>query len=227
MPEGSWLPPSDGLVYGVILNDPQSMAHYGEKLHQPPHVKPPEAPVLYIKPYNTHVGHGAVVTLPAGADAVEVGASLGVVFSASCACVTVESAPASVAGYTIAIDLSLPKDSLYRPPIVEKCFDGACPLGPWLVDRDDVPDPNALTIRTFINDKLVATRSTGDMLRPVWTLVTDISDFMSFHPGDVLLAGYPLTVPRAKPGDVIAVEIDGLGRLECRIASHADAGACA
>ena len=213
-----WLPPIEGLVYGVILNDADSLEHYGDRMHRAPHVKPPTAPVLYIKPYNTHVNHGAVVTLPAGADRVEIGASLGIVFSSSCACVTMESAPASVAGYTLAIDLSLPKDDLYRPPILEKCFDGACPMGPWMVDRDDVPDPNALSIRTYINDELVATRSTGDMLRPVWKLVTDVCDFMSFHPGDVLLAGYPLTAPTAKPGDRIAVEIDGFGRLECRIA---------
>ena len=216
---GAWLPPSSGLVYGVILNDPSSIDTYGERLHKPPHVKPPVAPVLYIKPYNTHTGHGSTVALPSGADTVEVGACLGIVFASSCARLSAESSRSSVAGYTIAIDLSLPKESLYRPPIIEKCFDGACPLGPWMIDRADISDPDALTIRTFINDQLVAMRSTRDSLRPVSSLITDICEFMSFHPGDVLLTGYPLTVPRAKPGDRIAVEIDGLGRLECRLAS--------
>lgn len=214
---GAWLPPSNGLVYGVILNDRSSLDTYGERLHQPPHGKPPVAPVLYIKPYNTHTGHGSTVTLPPGADSVEVGACLGIVFASSCARLTAQSTLSNVAGYTIAIDLSLPKESLYRPPIIEKCFDGACPLGPWMIDRADISDPDALTIRTFINDRLVATRSTGESLRSVSTLITDICEFMSFHPGDVLLTGYPLTAPRAKPGDRIAVEIDGLGRLECRI----------
>lgn len=224
LPHARWHKPIDGLVYGVILNDPASMAHYGDRMQKPPHVKPPAAPVLYIKPYNTHVGHGAVVALPPGADRVEIGACLGLVFGASCACVTIAAAAESVAGYTIAIDLSLPKSDLYRPPIIEKCFDGSCPMGPWVVDRSDIPDPNALLIRTFVNDVLVAERNTSDMLRPAWKLVSDVCDFMSLHPGDVLLTGYPLTAPTAGPGDRIAVEIDGLGRLECRIAAR-DAGA--
>ena len=220
LPHARWHKPTEGLVYGVILNDPASMQHYGDRMHKPPHVKPPSAPVLYIKPYNTHVGHGALVTLPPGIDRVEIGACLGLVFSSSCSCTSVEAAHESVAGYTIAIDLSIPKDDLYRPPIIEKCFDGACPMGPWVVDRDDVPQPNNLTIRTYVNDALVAERQTSDMLRPVWILVSDVCNFMTMHPGDVLLTGYPLTAPTAGPGDRIAVEIDGLGRLECRLAAH-------
>src|SRR4051812_6220194 len=161
VPHARWHKPTEGLVYGVILNDPASIEHYGDRMQKAPHVKPPSAPVLYIKPYNTHIGHGAVVILPPGAERVEIGASLGIVFASSCACVTEDTAPHSIAGYTIAIDLSLPKDSLYRPPIVEKCFDGACPMGPWVVDREDVPDPGKLTIRTYVNDKLVAERSTS------------------------------------------------------------------
>ena len=215
-----WHQPTEGLVYGVILNDSASMSHYGERMEKPPHVKPPSHPVLYIKPYNTHVGHGALVTMPPGVERLEIGACLGLVFGSSCACVSVDAAPESIVGYTIGIDLSVPKDNLYRPPIAEKCFDGSCPMGPWVVDRSDIADPNALEIRTFVNDALVARRSTSDMLRPVWALVSDICDFMSFHPGDVLLTGYPLTAPTAGAGDRIAVEIDGLGRLECRVAPH-------
>ena len=216
---GGWLPPTTGLVYGVILNDQRSLDLYGERMHKAPHGKPPSAPVLYIKPYNTHVGHRSVVTLPAGADRVEIGACLGIVFGGPCTRVTTESATSLIAGYTIAIDLSLPKDNLYRPPILEKCFDGACPLGPWCVDRDDVGDPSTLTIRTWVNDELVATRSAGDVVRPAAELIAEICHFMTFLSGDVLLMGYPLDVPTARPGDRIAVEIDGLGRLECALAA--------
>jgi 5-oxopent-3-ene-1,2,5-tricarboxylate decarboxylase/2-hydroxyhepta-2,4-diene-1,7-dioate isomerase len=220
LPHARWHKPTEGLVYGVILNDPASIEHYGERMVKAPHVKPPSTPVLYIKPYNTHVGHGALVTLPQGIDRVEIGACLGLVFGSSCACTNAEAAHESVAGYTIAIDLSIPVDDLYRPPIIEKCFDGACPMGPWVIDREDVPDPNNLMIRTFVNDALVAERRTSDMLRPVWMLVSEVCDFMTLHPGDVLLTGYPLRAPTAGPGDKIAVEIDGLGRLECRLAAH-------
>lgn len=216
---GAWLPPVTGLVYGVILNDQASLERYGERMRQPPHVKPPAAPTLYIKPYNTHAGHRSMVTLPRGSTAVEVGATLAIVFGATCTGASEASALSTVAGYTIAMDLSLPKPDLYRPPIVEKCFDGSCPMGPCLVDVDDVPDPGALTIETRINGALRQTRSTSDLLRPVPRLIADISEFMSFYAGDALLIGYPLTVPTAGPGDSIAVEIKGIGRLECRLSA--------
>lgn len=221
IPAGAWLPPTTGLVYGVILNDRASVEAYGARMGQPPHLKPPQAPVLYIKPYNTHAGHRSVVTLPAGAQAVEIGATLGIVFGATCTHATEQAALSAVAGYTVAIDLSLPKENLYRPPIQEKCFDGACPVGPWVVDRAFIADPGRLGIRTWINGKLRHTRSTDDLVRPIPRLITDITEFMSFYAGDVLLVGYPLTVPNASPGDAIAVEIDGIGRLECQLATEA------
>lgn len=216
---GDWLPPVTGAVYGVILNDRGSLDAYGERMNRPPHAKPPVAPTLYIKPANTFAGHRAIVTLPRGAAAVEVGATLAVVFAHSCTRASAANALAHVAGYAVAIDFSLPKADLYRPPIVEKCWDGSCPIGPWLVAPAAIPDPGALTIETRINGALRHTRSTSDLLRPLPTLIADITEFMSFHPGDALLIGYPLTVPTAGPGDAIAVEIAGVGRLECRLAS--------
>lgn len=210
-------PPTTGLVYGAILNDRASLEIYGARMQQPPHGKAPAAPVLYIKPYNTHVGHGASVALPAGADRAEIGATLGIVFGSTCSRVTEATAFEAVAGYTVAIDLSLPKKDLYRPPIEEKCFDGACPIGPRVVEREVVADPDQLEIRTWINGALRHTRSTIDLVRSIPRLIADVSEFMSFYPGDVLLVGYPLDVPTATAGDAIAVEIDGIGRLECTL----------
>jgi 5-oxopent-3-ene-1,2,5-tricarboxylate decarboxylase / 2-hydroxyhepta-2,4-diene-1,7-dioate isomerase len=219
IPADGWLPPTTGLVYGVVLNDRASLEAYGARMHQPPHGKPPEAPVLYIKPYNTHAGHRSVVTMPAGAECVEVGATLGIVFGATCTRATEEAALTAVAGYTVAIDLSMPKENLYRPPILEKCFDGSCPIGPWVTERALVADPGRLMIHIWINGGLRHIRSTDDLLRPVPKLIADVSEFMSFCAGDVLLVGYPLTVPTAGAGDAIAVEIEGIGRLECRLAA--------
>ena len=136
------------MVYGVILNDRASIEAYGERMTKPPHIKPPVAPVLYIKTTNTHASHQAVVELPAGAAKVEIGATVGIVFGATCSRAAEGSAMSAVAGYTLAIDLSVPKENLYRPPVVEKCFDHSCPIGPWIVDRGDIPDPGALTLRT-------------------------------------------------------------------------------
>lgn len=217
IPADGWLPPNSGMVYGVILNDRASIETYGERMTRPPHVKPPVAPVLYFKPYNTHAGHQAVVDLPAGVAQVEIGATVGIVFGATCSRAAEASAMSAVAGYTLAIDLSVPKENLYRPPVLEKCFDHSCPIGPWIVDRDDVGDPGTLTLRTFVNGELRHAFSTADLIRPVAKLIADVSEFMSLHAGDVLLVGYPLTVPLAGAGDAIAVECDALGRLECRL----------
>jgi 5-oxopent-3-ene-1,2,5-tricarboxylate decarboxylase/2-hydroxyhepta-2,4-diene-1,7-dioate isomerase len=222
IPADGWLPPTTGLVYGVILNDRSSLATYGERMRQPPHVKPPVAPVLYIKPYNTHAGHQAVVELPRSAAVVEIGATLGVVFGATCGRAATATALDTVRGYTLAIDLSVPKTDLYRPPILEKCFDHSCVLGPWVVDRGEIPDPSRLTLRTLIDNSPAHTRTLDDLLRPVPQLIADISEFMSFYAGDVLLVGYPLTVPTAGAGAAIGVECDGIGRLECRLTSPAE-----
>lgn len=217
IPADGWLPPHSGLVYGVILNDRASLELYGSRMTQPPHVKAPAAPVLYIKPYNTHVGHQAVVELPNGVERVEVGATVGIVFGATASHANEHTALEAVAGYTLAIDLSIPKENLYRPPIVEKCWDGSLPIGPWIVDRNDVRSPARLALRTSINGALAHTRSLADLTRPILRLITDITEFMSFHPGDVLLVGYPLDAPTAGAGDAIALECDELGRLECRL----------
>jgi 5-oxopent-3-ene-1,2,5-tricarboxylate decarboxylase / 2-hydroxyhepta-2,4-diene-1,7-dioate isomerase len=227
VPAGGWLPPSTGMVYGVILNDRASLELYGGRMTKPPHVKPPVAPVLYFKPYNTHAGHQAVVELPHGVERVELGATLGVVFGATCGRAPVAAALDAVEGYTLAIDVSVPKKDLYRPPVVEKCFDHSCPLGPWLVDRADIPDPSRLVLRTMIDNETVHTRTLDDLARPVPQLIADISEFMSFYAGDVLLVGYPLTVPTAGAGGAIAVECDAIGRLECRLTAPAGIGTLA
>ncbi len=77
-------------------------------------------------------------------------------------------------------------------------------------------------MRTLVNGALKHTRSTTDLVRPIPRLIADITEFMSFYAGDVLLIGYPLTVPTAGAGDAIAVECDALGRLECRLTAAAE-----
>ncbi|HYD68756.1 fumarylacetoacetate hydrolase family protein [Azospirillum sp.] len=214
-------PPVSGLVYGTILNDRPSLERMGEALSQPPYGKPPRAPVLYIKPYNTHVGTGSTVRLPRGADRVDLGATLGVVVGAPAARLSEATALDAVAGYTAVLDLSLPSASVYRPPVREKCFDGACPMGPEVVARAAVPDPSALTVRTFVNGAEVAVRRLSDLVRPVPRLLADVTEFMTLNPGDVLLAGVALDLPQAGPGDRVAVEIAGVGRLDIMLEGDA------
>jgi 5-oxopent-3-ene-1,2,5-tricarboxylate decarboxylase/2-hydroxyhepta-2,4-diene-1,7-dioate isomerase len=214
-------PAAEGLVYGTILNEQDALRALGSALNEPPYKAPPHAPVLYIKPWNTHVGHGAVVHLPEGADQVQVLGTLGIVFGAPASRVSEARALEPVRGFTVVADLSLPQDSLYRPPIREKCFDGACPIGPWVVDRDDVADLAALEVSVRVNGELRQRRSLARLVRPVARLIADVTEFMTLYPGDVLLAGVPIAGPSARAGDTAAVEIPEVGRLEARIEAAA------
>lgn len=221
IPAGAFAPAISGWIYGPLLNEVSTMERFGDQLNEKPYVAPPTVPVLYFKPRNTHLGHGGTVLLAAYAERVELGASLGLVFKRQTARANPETALDDVAGYTIVLDLSVPNDSVYRPPVQEKCFDGACPVGPWVVDSADIADPHALVIKTFVNGKNVAERRLDGLVRPAARLVADVTAFMTLSEGDVLTLGYPVgAVPTAGRGDHVRIEIDGIGALDCTIAEE-------
>jgi len=178
-----------------------------------PHHRPPQHPVLYLKPANTWRRDGDPVELAEEVPEVEVGATLGVAFSRTAARISAAQAPGFVAGYCIVNDVTVPHTSLLRPPMKHKCRDGFCPIGP-LVSAASIPDPMALEIRTFVDGELRHRAHTSTLRRSVAQLIADVSEFMSLAPGDLLLIGVPHGVPRARAGQRMAVEIDGLGRLE-------------
>jgi 5-oxopent-3-ene-1,2,5-tricarboxylate decarboxylase/2-hydroxyhepta-2,4-diene-1,7-dioate isomerase len=178
-----------------------------------PHHRPPFRPVLYLKPANTWCHGGDAVALPDDVPEVEVGATLGVAFARTASRVSAAEALGFVAGYCIVNDVTVPHTSLLRPPMKQKCRDGFCPIGP-LVGAAAVPDPTALEIRAFVDDELHLRARTSTLRRSVAQLIADVSEFMSLAPGDLLLVGVPHGVPRARAGQRMAVEIDGLGRLE-------------
>jgi 5-oxopent-3-ene-1,2,5-tricarboxylate decarboxylase/2-hydroxyhepta-2,4-diene-1,7-dioate isomerase len=131
-----------------------------------------------------------------------------------------------VAGYCIANDYAI-RDYLenwYRPNLRVKNRDGATVLGPWLVDAADVADPGNLGLRTFVNGKLTQQGNTRDLIYDIPYLIEYLSAFMTLVPGDVILTGTPEGVVNVAPGDVVACEIDGLGRLVNTIAADAEFG---
>ncbi|MEO7338347.1 MAG: fumarylacetoacetate hydrolase family protein [Caldimonas sp.] len=201
-------------VVGALLNFESAWKAFEPSMHQPPHNKPPHYPVLHIKPANTWSGDGDAIVLPPGVDEVEVGATLGIVIGRTASRVRVADALGHVAGYVIVNDVTVPHASLLRPPIRQKCRDTFCPMGPHLVPAGRVADPDALAIRIHVNGALRLTETTAHLRRPVSKLIADVTEYMSLHPGDVLLVGVPVGLPRARAGDRIAIEIDGLGRLE-------------
>jgi 5-oxopent-3-ene-1,2,5-tricarboxylate decarboxylase / 2-hydroxyhepta-2,4-diene-1,7-dioate isomerase len=200
-------------VVGALLNFRGAWTAMEPAMHKEPHFKPPKHVVLYLKPANTWRANGDAIVLPAGVDEVEVGATLGVVMGASAARVSEREALHYVAGYVAVNDVTVPHSAVLRPPVRQKCRDSFCPIG-TLADAASVADPDALEIRAYVNGELKATNTTRNLIRPVARLIAEVTEFMSLEPGDVLLVGVPENVPRARAGDRVAVEIEGVGRVE-------------
>lgn len=216
-PSADWDAPVSGTVYGVILNVRAQVEQLGEALSAPPYGKPPQAPVLYIKPPNTFRPDGADVPVPPGVAALETNATLAVVIGRTASRVKESEALDHVLGYTVAIDVCVPHDSLHRPAIRQRCRDGFLPIGPWITAREAVADPDALTVTVSVNGEEKSRFSTADLVRSVPRLIADVTDFMTLSAGDVLLVGLPPDGPQAKVGDEVTAEIAGVGRLSCHL----------
>lgn len=205
-----------GTVYGTLLNHRSALAALGDAVNQPPYNGAPQAPVLYVKPRNTLRSSGAAVTVPADAPELEIGACLGLVIGRAACRLSERAALDSVAGFLIVNDISVPHASYYRPSIRSKARDGFCPLGPRVVARAAVANPDALTLRVYIDGQLAATASTGQMLRGAAKLLADVTDFMTLAAGDVLATGVASPAPRVRAGQRCRIEIDAIGTLETR-----------
>lgn len=230
MAEGGGMPkasapvsvPAAGTVYGVLLNHaadvdaltPAELAH---------HKAPPKAPVLYLKPANTRVANGARVTLPAGATAVEAGATIGLVLGAPACRLEAATALQAVAGLVLVLDLGLPQPDILRPPIREKCFDGACPIGTMVVPPGALPPIESLRVRTTVDGHEAIETRFDALVRTPGRLLADVTAFMTLLPGDVLLLGAPRRLPLAPAGATVVAEADGLGRLEVSLVAEAAA----
>ena len=135
-----------------------------------------------------------------------------------------DDALSSVAGYTILDDVSAREFQFdVSPPqtTFAKSMDGFCPMGPWIVTRDEIPDPQDLRLQTWVNDELLQDGSTHDMIFSVAVLIEYISRYMTLEPGDVIATGTPAGVgafhkpPRwLRPGDRVKLAISKIGVLE-------------
>jgi 2-keto-4-pentenoate hydratase/2-oxohepta-3-ene-1,7-dioic acid hydratase in catechol pathway len=146
---------------------------------------------------------------------------LGVIVGRRCRHVRADEAMAVVAGYVVVNDMSV-RDYQLRAPThtLGKSFDTHGPFGPCLVTRDEVPDPHALRIRTWVNEELRQDGSTSDMIHRIEAMVEELSRAFTLEPGDVLSTGSPAGVgglmdpPRyLRVGDVVRVEIEGIGSI--------------
>ncbi len=176
----------------------------------------PAAPSYFLKPPSSLSGHLAPVVRPHGCRFLNYEGEVAVVIGRRCRGVSVAEALDHVRGYTVANDWGVhdfrhaDRGSMLRV----KGQDGFCPLGPVLVDAADV-DPEDLTLRTFVNGEEVQHGHTGrDLMFSFAYQVADVARLITLEPGDVLLTGTPANSRPVEPGDVVAVEIDGIGRLQ-------------
>ncbi len=174
-----------------------------------------EEPLVFLKGPNALVGHRAQTRRPDDATFMHYECELAVVIGRPARRVPRAAAYDYVAGYTVANDYAI-RDYLenwYRPNLRVKNRDGCTALGPWLVDRADVPDPMRLALRTTVNGKVTQAGNTRDMISDIPALIEYLSGFMTLDAGDVILTGTPEGVVNVMPGDEVVTEIEGVGRL--------------
>ena len=174
-----------------------------------------DEPLVFLKGLNALVGHRAQTRRPDDATFMHYECELAVVIGRPARRVSRAAAYDYVAGYTVANDYAI-RDYLenwYRPNLRVKNRDGCTALGPWLVDRSDVPDPMRLALRTTVNGKVTQEGNTRDMISDVPFLIEYLSGFMTLDAGDVILTGTPEGVVNVLPGDEVVTEIEGIGRL--------------
>ena len=200
-----------GVVYGALLNHQPELAALGDAVHQPPYKAPPQAPVLALRPRNTLAADGAVVMVPVDAEALALGASLGIVIGRPISHVDAAQARQAVAGYTIVNDLCVPHASHYRPAVRCMARDGFCIIGPAVLPASAVPDPDALQVLVRIDDQPAQCSSTGQRVRTVARLIADVSAFMTLQAGDLLLLGAAHPAPLVRAGQTANITISGLG----------------
>lgn len=180
----------------------------------------PEVPLLFFKPPSSLIGPGVPIELPPQSEQVEHEAELAVVICKTGRWITAGDALEHVFGYTIANDVTARdlqrKDGQWTRA---KGFDTFCPVGPWIETEFD---PSDALITCKVNDETRQMGSTRDMVFSVRQLIAYASSIMTLEPGDLLLTGTPAGVSPLHPGDVVEVQIEGLGTLKNPVISAAN-----
>lgn len=180
----------------------------------------PDEPVLFIKPGSAINGPDDPVLVPPSSSSLDYEVELGVVIGQTARRVSPTDAMAHVAGYCVVNDLTERTWQLHRGGTWDKgkAHDTFAPIGPWLVTTDEVDDPHALELRLSINGETRQLANTSDMHHRIDELVCYISQFMTLHPGDIVITGTPAGTalgrpdhPYLLPGQSLRVEIQGLG----------------
>jgi 2-keto-4-pentenoate hydratase/2-oxohepta-3-ene-1,7-dioic acid hydratase in catechol pathway len=180
----------------------------------------PKTQLWFNKQVSCIVGPFAPVHVPRDSDKVDYEAEMGFVIGTRCRHVSRDKARAVIAGYFVGNDVSA-RDWQFRSPTftLGKSFDTHGPIGPWITTDDEIADPHDLTLTLSLNGEERQRTSTGDMIYDIYEQIAYLSTVMTLEPGDIVLTGTPANVGIAtntfmKPGDVVRVEITGLGAIE-------------
>lgn len=203
-----WLPPVEPTkVIGLVLNYADHARELGLEV--------PQDPVLFFKPLTSLIGHRAPIVYPAGVERLHYEVELAVVIGRRCRKVRAADAFSVIRGYTVANDMTA-RDFItnyFRPPVKAKGFDTFGPLGPWLVEGEDL-DPDNLELRAYVNGELRQRGHTSNLIHKVAAIIEYVSSFMTLEPDDVIMTGTPEGISFVRPGDVLRVEVEGVGALE-------------
>lgn len=203
-----WLPPPHTVIYGLALN----FADHARELN---FAELPEEPIPFIKNPSSVVAHMAPVVRPAGVRYMHYEGELGVVIGRTARKVSRDQAMHHVSGYTICNDFTV-RDfvgNFYRPPIKAKGFDTFGPVGPWIVDAADIPNPHQLSIQTRVNGELRQDGNTRNLIFNIPALIEWFSQFMTLAPGAIISTGTPHGLSDVQPGDTVEVRIEAIGSL--------------
>jgi 2-keto-4-pentenoate hydratase/2-oxohepta-3-ene-1,7-dioic acid hydratase in catechol pathway len=226
-----------GNIYGAGANYTDHMAEMARAQGKEPGPTMKdlgEKPWHFVKTSRSSVvGPGAKVKLPAYSQKVDWEVELAAVIGRAAKDVPADKALACVAGWTIADDLSA-RDAMKRdknPPgspfhydwVSQKCFEGSCPLGPWIVPAGDIGDPHRLGIRLWVNGELMQDSSTSKLIFDTAEQIAMLSSRVTLHPGDLILTGTPAGVGMGrgrflKAGDTVRLWIENIGELVHSIA---------
>jgi len=186
-------------------------------------IKVPEHQLWFNKQVSCINGPYDAIYKPRVSEKLDYEAELGVVIGKRCRYVSVEDAPSVVGGYFVANDVTARDWQLKSPTFtLGKSFDSHGPIGPWITTADEVPDPHRLLMQLWVNGQPRQKTSTGGMIHDVWQQIHELSQVMTLEPGDLIATGTCANVGIAlgkflQPGDVVRVEIEGLGHIENRV----------
>lgn len=177
----------------------------------------PEEPIIFLKPPSALIYDGDDIVYPPLTQELHYEAELGIVIGRTCRNVSVEDASEFIEGYVCANDVTARdlqrKDGQWSR---SKSFDTFCPVGRYVTAQNTV-DPNRLRIRAIQNDKTVQDSNTSNMIFHVDDIVSYISSVMTLFPQDLILTGTPSGVGPMQKGDLIRIEIEGIGAISNRV----------